>query len=366
MLLATLLALAAAAFFGVSTALQHRSAGLVTEAQAKRDERLVGFISGTLRHPLWIAGTIADIGGLALHAFALREGPLTLVQPLLVSSAVFALVLRQLLEHRWPRRNELAWAGALAVGLVLFLTVATPAGGVAQPADPLPTIAVGGLIGLGVLGFFLAGRRSTGRAAAALLGTATGLAYAAVAGLLKEDMGTINRGLGALVTSWPFYTLVAVGALGFLVNQLAYYAGPLSSSLPAIMTVDPVVSLVIGVAVFDEQFRSAPVALLGEAAGLALVLIAAGGLTRSNLTPAPGLQADELIARRRRRGRLFDHPHPGVPAREISVPLRRQVLENAQTTHVVGSARLVPSPPSPRPRAHVPGHGRIDHRVGPR
>jgi hypothetical protein len=52
-----LLALAAAALFGVSTALQHRSAGLVSEAQGKADERLVGFISGTLRHPLWIAGT---------------------------------------------------------------------------------------------------------------------------------------------------------------------------------------------------------------------------------------------------------------------------------------------------------------------
>ena len=126
MLVATLLALAAAALFGVSTAFQHRSAGLVSEAQGKGDQLLVGFISGTLRHPLWIAGTIADIGGFATHALALRDGPLTLVQPLLVSSAVFALVLRQLLEHRWPRRHELAWAGALAVGLVLFLTVSTP------------------------------------------------------------------------------------------------------------------------------------------------------------------------------------------------------------------------------------------------
>ena len=69
-LVATLAALLAAALFGVSTALQHRSAGLVTDAQANGGKRLVGFISGTLRHPLWITGTIADIGGFALHAFA--------------------------------------------------------------------------------------------------------------------------------------------------------------------------------------------------------------------------------------------------------------------------------------------------------
>jgi drug/metabolite transporter (DMT)-like permease len=281
-----LVALAAAALFGVSTALQHRSAGLVTDAQADGGEGLAAFVSGTLRHPLWVTGVVADIGGFALHALALREGPLSLVQPLLVSSAVFALALRQLLEHRWPRRDQLAWSGTLAVGLVMFLAVSTPAGGVAQPADSRPAIVVGGLIGLGVLGFFLAGRRSTGRAAAALLGTAAGLSYAAVAGLLKQDMGTLDRGLGALVTSWPFYALIGVGALGLLVNQLAYQAGPLSSSLPAIMTVGPVVSLVIGVVVFDEQFRTGPAALLGAAVCLALVLVAAGGLTRSEFTPA--------------------------------------------------------------------------------
>jgi drug/metabolite transporter (DMT)-like permease len=288
MLVAILAALFAAALFGVSIAFQHRSAGLVTEADAKGGQRLTGFISGTLRHPLWIIGTIADIGGFVVHAFALREGPLTLVQPLLVSSAVFALVLRRLLEHRSPRRDELAWAAALVIGLALFLTVSTPANGVAQAADPLPTLVVGGLIGLGVLGFVAAGRRSTGNTAAALLGTATGLSYAAVAGLLKQDMGTLDHGMSALFTAWPLYALVGVGALGLLVDQLAYQAGPLSSSLPAIMTVDPIVSVVIGVAVFDEHFRNGPAAPLGEAVGLALVVMAAGGLTRSGLAPDSG------------------------------------------------------------------------------
>jgi hypothetical protein len=325
MLVATLAALFAAALFGVSIALQHRSAGLVTEAQAKGGRAMTDFISGTLRHPLWIIGTTADVGGFALHAIALREGPLTLVQPLLVSSAVFALVLRQLLEHRAPRRDELAWAAALVVGLALFLTVSTPANGVAQAADPLPTLVIGGLIGLGVLGFVVAGRRSTGNTAAALLGTAAGLSYAAVAGLLKEDMGTLNRGMSALFTAWPLYALVAVGALGLLVNQLAYQAGPLSSSLPAIMTVDPIVSLVIGVAVFDEHFRNGPAALLGEAVGLALVVMAAGGLTRSGLAPASGARGRRSDSRASapcaplREG--FDSsPPPPVPRASPSSP----------------------------------------------
>ncbi len=51
------------------------------------------------------------------------------------------------------------------------------------------------------------------------------------------------------------------------------------------MTVDPVVSLVIGVAIFDEQFRNSPIDLVGEAFGLALVVAAAIGLTRSVAGP---------------------------------------------------------------------------------
>ena len=47
---------------------------------------------------------------------ASREDPLTLVQPLLVSNAVFDLVFRLLLEHRRPGRNEVAWAAAVVTG----------------------------------------------------------------------------------------------------------------------------------------------------------------------------------------------------------------------------------------------------------
>ena len=139
MLVATLAALSAAALFAMATALQHRSAGLVTDDSRSQTDGLVGFVAETLQHPLWLMGTAADVGGLALHVWALRDGPLTLVQPLLVSGVVFALPLRQLLEHRRPRPVELGWASALACGLVLFLALATPTGGVARAPDPIPT-----------------------------------------------------------------------------------------------------------------------------------------------------------------------------------------------------------------------------------
>jgi hypothetical protein len=98
-------------------------------------------------------------------------------------------------------------------------------------------------------------------------------------------MTLLNHGVGPLVESWPLYALIAVGAFSIVVTQLAYQAGPLSSSLPTIMTVDALVSLIIGASVFDEGFRNGAADLLGEAAGLALMLVACVGLTRSGPQP---------------------------------------------------------------------------------
>jgi drug/metabolite transporter (DMT)-like permease len=282
-------ALLAAALFAVATALQHRSAGLVTVA----DSRGGGFVSRSLRHPLWIVGSAANLAGLALHAWALRDGPLTLVQPVLVIGVIFTLPLRQVLEHRRPGRAEIGWAVALTLGLAVFLVLATPADGPAQAADPGPMVLCAVAIALAIPGCLVAGRRRTAATGAMMLGTAAGLLFAVTAALLKETTKVLGHGAAALFTAWPLYALVVVGGAGLLLSQSAYRAGPLSASLPAITAVNPVVNVVIGVAVFDEPFRTAPGYLLGEVLGLALMAAAAVGLTRS----APDARADRSAER---------------------------------------------------------------------
>jgi drug/metabolite transporter (DMT)-like permease len=275
---AVVAALVAAALFAVPTAFQHRSAGLVT-AVGRRG----GFVSRTLRHPLWIVGSVANLAGLSLHALALRDGPLTLVQPLLVIGVIFTLPLRQVMEHRRPGRAEIGWAAALTLGLALFLILilAIPADGPVQGADPEPMVLCGAAIGFAIAGCLTAGRRRAAATGAVLLGTTAGLLLAVAAALLKETTDVLGHGAAALFTGWPLYALVAVGGAGLVSSQYAYRAGPLSASLPAITAVNPVVSVVIGVAVFDKPFRAAPGYLLGEVLGLGLMATAAIGLTRS-------------------------------------------------------------------------------------
>jgi hypothetical protein len=92
-----------------------------------------------------------------------------------------------------------------------------------------------------------------------------------------------------------------------MVNQLAYRAGPLRSSLPTIMTVDALVSSVIGASVFDEGFRNGPVDLLGEAAGLVLILAAAVGLSRSGPEPAGAHEQRAVTVARCAPVQVFTH-----------------------------------------------------------
>jgi hypothetical protein len=49
--------------------------------------------------------------------------------------------------------------------------------------------------------------------------------------------------------SWQLYIVIALGIGGLLLNQLAFQAGPIAASLPATATIDPLLSIVVGVLV---------------------------------------------------------------------------------------------------------------------
>jgi len=279
MLVAAVSALVAAALFATASALQHRSAGLV--AGASPGGRVPDFVLASARHPYWLVGSAAELAGFGLHAFALHAGPLTLVQPLLVSGVVFALPLRQLVERRRPRPGEMAWAALLAAGLAAFLLAATPGPDPPQPPDLGPTVAALVLVPLGMAVSVLVARHLRGERAAAVLGVGAGLGFAAVAGLLKAVDDQLAHSLERALASWPLYLLVVAGVAALVLNQLAYRAAPLRASLAAINTVDPVASIVIGVAVFDERFRHSLPAVGVEVLGLLVVVVAVVSLTRA-------------------------------------------------------------------------------------
>lgn len=273
------LTLGAAGVFAVAALLEHRSAGQVPDAQGLAPRQLASFVRATLRHPWWLAGMGFNAVGFALHALALHTSALSVVQPLLVCGVLFALPLNHWLLGEPITATELGWAVALVAGLVGFLITGTAGVSAShEPADTGPAVAAG-LLAVAVVGSLAATARRGGRGAT-LLGAATGIVYALTATLIKACTNVLVHGPVALLVSWQLYTLLVTGVVGLLLNQLSYQAGPLAASLPAITVVDPLLAVLLGVVIYDENLRHTPLAIACEFAFLGLLASAATALTR--------------------------------------------------------------------------------------
>ncbi|MGH3435893.1 MAG: DMT family transporter [Sciscionella sp.] len=282
-LIAVAAASGSAALMAVATALQHRSATDAPDAQKMSGRQLAGFVRATLAHPLWLLALPADTLGFGLHALALHFGSLALVQPLLVSTLVFALPINHWLRRERITRGELGWAAAVVISLVGLLLLSRPRHGAPSAIDVRPAVVTAIVCGLVLLGAALLARSSSPKVAAALLGGAAGVAFAGVAALLKACTNvTAGGGIPALLTHWPLYALLAVGAVGLLLHQLGFQAGPLAWSLPAVTVADPLASVAIGIVVYDAPVRHAPLALAGQV--LALAVLCAAGIMLSRRT----------------------------------------------------------------------------------
>jgi drug/metabolite transporter (DMT)-like permease len=289
-------ALAAAAAFAVAIPLEHRAADRTPDVGGYSPRNLGRFVGATVQNRWWLIGMGLNLLGFGLHALALSLGGLAVVQPLLVTNLLFALPVNHWLRREPIKPVELAWAGVLVIGLTGFLLVATA--GVPpshQPADPGPAIAAGILVVLVAGGLAVAARRAHRSTAATLLGVATGILFAVVASLIKECTHLLGQGPVTLLTGWQVYALLVTGAVGLLFNQLAYQAGPLSASLPVIAVVDPLVAVLFGVTIFDENLRHTPLAIVAE--GICLALLALGGLNLARLEHAADDEPAEQPAR---------------------------------------------------------------------
>jgi drug/metabolite transporter (DMT)-like permease len=69
---------------------------------------------------MWLAGTAALLAGYVSQAAALDRGRLTIIQPLLVTTVVFALPLGYFLTHQHVGRREVIGAAVIVAGLALF------------------------------------------------------------------------------------------------------------------------------------------------------------------------------------------------------------------------------------------------------
>jgi drug/metabolite transporter (DMT)-like permease len=273
------LALVAGFLFALGLVLQEKAASSVPEQSVRR-----GFLVGLARNPVWLLGLAAQGAGFVAQAIALGIGRIVIVQPLLISTIVFALPLGRLLEDRRISRNEWVGAATVTIGLGTLLLVAKTSEG----SDDAPFrrwLVIGGAaVAVAVALFALAhGRSATVRAA--LLGTAGGILFGLAAALTKTVVSALGDGVTSIVTDWHVYALVAVSIAAFWLEQAALQTGALAAAVATTMAFDPLSSLLFGIALFDESLHESAVGITLCAVSLAVTLLGLVLLARAKEGP---------------------------------------------------------------------------------
>lgn len=248
---AAILALASAFCFALAAALQQKG-----EFQLAAEGRAVTGLKSLVRLvvvPVWLLGTLVLLLGYATQGGALDRGRLVVIQPLLVMTIVFALPLGRWLTGQHVVRRQVYGAIAVVIGLSLFVMVGDPNDGVDTPSSNweylAASVAVSALAAVAVW----RGSHASPTVKAAAFGIAAGLWFGLSATFTKPTMEQLHVSVSDVLGNVEVYGLLGFGFLAFLVQQLSLATGQLAPAMAAVSVCNPVISVLLGVLMFDER-----------------------------------------------------------------------------------------------------------------
>lgn len=281
--LAIILSLVAAILFAVAAVLQQKG----TEGMSDQGAVGAGFLVKLLRRKVWLAGITADTLGFVAQAGALAVGSLLLVQPLLVTTLLFALPLAAYTQRRRLRPEEWGWATVLIGALVVFMLLGQPTAGIQTPEAKAWIIPLTILIP--VVAFCVVGgsRMPHGSLRSLVLAIAAGLVLGFSAPFTKTGMDAFGQSFLNGLASWEFWAMAITATLGTLWQQSSYQAGDVQTSLPTVTVLKPVVGMVLGLTIYHEHLRVDAIGDVLVVLALVIMFLSAFKLGRLGAPDAP-------------------------------------------------------------------------------
>jgi hypothetical protein len=292
-ILAILVAGVAAAVFAVGISLQHRAAGSAGQAGASTKRWLMELA----RRPSWLVGIGLSAVGFGLHSAALALGSVALVQPIVVSATVFAVLIRAWLDRQLPALAEVGWATCTWAGLALFLSVTTFRSGQPMADGDVAGILLAGGVAVAAACALGGWRTKSPVRRGVLWGAAAGVLFGLVAGLLKIVITQVQGGALNIADHWPVWALLVTGGSGLLLNQRAYRAARLSVSMPVLNLIDVLVALLFATTVFGERLFNTPATVTAQLVALAAIGAGIWRLARHQECPADPRRVNPHLAR---------------------------------------------------------------------
>lgn len=252
------LALLGAVFMSFGAQYQHRGVQKVeAESRASGGAGLSGGqLVRLIRRPSWVAGTAMLGLAIVCQLSALSFAPLILVQPLGAISLVITTLLNARITGHRPTRRSITAIGLCVGGILVFVTVAALYA-TERPVSDAQVITV--LVILAAVMVVLTGLWIwlRHRMKALFYIVAAGIVYGFVATLAKIVISRVQSGDFEWLTLLCLLALLTGTGIGAYFVQNAYASGPPDLVIAGLTVIDPIVAIVIGLAVLDEA-RNAP------------------------------------------------------------------------------------------------------------
>lgn len=283
---------AALAAFGNATAnVKLRQASL---AEAPKRAFGLQVLAGLVRRKAWLIGFAGMVASFVLQAVALGLGQLSAVEPIITLEVPLTLLVATRVFDAPLGRLE--WSAILMMtgGMIALVASLDPQPGDERDVSHFIYIVAGTATTATILVLIAAGRRGGRTWRAACLGAATGTSFGFTATLVKEVVGQLSRhGVVGILVIWQTYAAIGFGVLGVIVMQWALHTGPLLASQPGFTLMDPLVSVLWGVLVYNETTRTGGWLALATA-GMLVLAVGVVVLSRSPLLAAVNEEDGQL------------------------------------------------------------------------
>jgi drug/metabolite transporter (DMT)-like permease len=296
--LAAALAILASICFALAATLWQRASMTMDIGLA----RPKGFL-GLLTNWIWLLGLVAQIGGVVLQGAALDRGRVAIIQPLLVTTVIWALPLGYVLTNQKVTRRHGLGAAIVVAGLAVFASFGDPAAGVddAPTADWVSAFLVLAVVCCGIM---LLDRRGGPGAKAATYGALAGVLYGASAVLMKPVVERLHAdGVEEVLKNWQLWFMAVAGIAGFYLQQISLSVGRLATSVATTSVANPIVSVFLGAFVLQESLDKNPpwhavvaIGALAVAMFGAVVIASARATDAASAAAAPRRERPETVS----------------------------------------------------------------------
>ena len=304
--------LVAAVLLGVGFVLQQYSAEQEPESRFLH----LRILTDLLRKPRWLLGIACMVAGYLCAAWSIGHLELTLVEPMLTTYLVWALVLAVPMSRQRVKPAEVIGA-VILIGGVTLLSVSrsiTPIGlDFGSFSHWYAAAIIAAIAALAVR----IGHRRAGQVRATLTGLGAGLVFGIQDALTRQTLEILQgNSFTVLFSNWAPYALVGAGIVGIWLMQNAFSAAPLHASLPAIAAGEPIAGIALGIVVFGDRVQISAGLLAIEAGGIAALIVGVIAVARSSAFS--GLRKITKITEHILPGQ--DSPAPGTPGSPDGTP----------------------------------------------